>query len=80
MSAARTCWGIYREPAHSPGRIDDDHAILDCVGEALRARGFDVALVAPDADFPTSFANIFAMSFMEWSATRWAIHKRHGAR
>jgi hypothetical protein len=61
MSAARTCWGIYREPAHSPGRIDDDHAILDCVGEALRARGFDVALVAPDADFPTSFANIFAM-------------------
>jgi hypothetical protein len=61
MSAARTCWGIYREPAHSPGRIDDDRAILDCVGEVLRARGFNVALVTPDAEFPTNFANIFAM-------------------
>ena len=61
MSAARTCWGIYRESAHSPGRVDDDHAILDCVGDVLRERGFDVALLGPDAEFPTNFANIFAM-------------------
>src|ERR1700755_1264665 len=41
MTAAKTCWGIYRER---------------CV-----ARGFDVALVAPDAEFNGTFANIFVM-------------------
>jgi glutathione synthase/RimK-type ligase-like ATP-grasp enzyme len=61
MNAARTCWGIYRELAHSPGRIDADRAILESVGAALTARGLDVALVAPDADFDTHFANIFVM-------------------
>jgi hypothetical protein len=61
MTATKTCWGIYREAAHSPGRIDDDRAILDCVGETLRARGFEVALVPPDAEFSGAFANIFAM-------------------
>jgi hypothetical protein len=61
MNPARTCWGIYRECAHSPGRIEDDRAILDSVGAALAARGFDVELVAPDAEFDTQFANIFVM-------------------
>ena len=61
MSAARICWGIYREAAHSPGRIDDDRAILDSVGAAMAARGFRVELVAPDVEFDTRFANIFAM-------------------
>jgi hypothetical protein len=61
MSRVRTCWGIYREPAHSPGRIDDDRAILERVGEALVARGFDVKLVYSDAEFDTDSANIFAM-------------------
>jgi hypothetical protein len=61
MNRARACWGIYREPAHSPGRIDDDCAILDRVGEALVARGFEVKLVSADAEFDTDFANIFAM-------------------
>ena len=61
MNAARTCWGIYRELAHSPGRIEDDRAILDSVGAALAARGFDVQLVTPDAQFDTHFANIFVM-------------------
>jgi hypothetical protein len=61
MSAARSCWGIYRELAHSPGRIDDDRAILQSVGTALTARGFDVELVTADAGFDTHFANIFAM-------------------
>jgi len=61
MNAARTCWGIYRELAHSPGRIDADRAILESVGAALAARGFDVELVAPDAEFDTHFANIFVM-------------------
>jgi hypothetical protein len=61
MNAAKTCWGIYREPTHSPGRVDDDRAILQSVGEALAARGFNVELVAPDAEFDAHFANIFAM-------------------
>ena len=47
MTAAKTCWGIYRELAHSPGRIDDDGAIMKSVGEALAARGFSVELVPP---------------------------------
>jgi len=61
MSAARTCWGIYRELAHSPGRIDDDRAILERVGAALTGRGFHVELVTADAEFDTHFANIFVM-------------------
>jgi hypothetical protein len=61
MNATETCWGIYREVAHSPGRIDADRAILESVGEALAARGFKVELVAADAEFDTYFANIFVM-------------------
>lgn len=61
MSTARTCWGIYRETAHSPGRIDDDRAILESVGAAMAARGFNVELVGPDAAFDVEFANIFVM-------------------
>jgi hypothetical protein len=61
MNVARSCVGIYRELAHSPGRIEDDRAILESVSDALRARGFSVELVAPDAEFNTHFANIFAM-------------------
>jgi hypothetical protein len=62
MSAmAKACRGIYREPDHSPGRVDDDRAIMDCVGEALTLRGFSVELVEVDAAFDTRCANIFAM-------------------
>jgi hypothetical protein len=58
---SKTCWGIYREVAHSPGRVDDDRAILESVGAALQARGFEVDLIAADTRFDTHFANIFAM-------------------
>jgi glutathione synthase/RimK-type ligase-like ATP-grasp enzyme len=61
MNAAKTCWGIYRELAHSPGRVDDDGAIMKSVGDALAARGFNVELVTADADFQTGGANIFVM-------------------
>jgi hypothetical protein len=61
MKGPATCWGIYRESAHSPGRIDDDRAILERVGDALMARGFRVELVEADAEFDTCFANIFVM-------------------
>ena len=61
MNATTTCWGIYRELAHSPGRIDVDGAIMKSVGEALAVRGFNVELVAADAAFETHHANIFVM-------------------
>jgi hypothetical protein len=61
MSAAATCWGVYREPAHSPGRIDDDAAILERVGAVLAERGFEVELVAADALVETASANVFVM-------------------
>src|SRR5262249_3877221 len=61
MNAAKTCWGIYRELAHSPGRIDRGRAIMESGGAALSARGFRVELVAADAGFDTHFANIFVM-------------------
>ena len=64
MSTATKCWGIYRESGHSPGRIDDDAAILNRVGEHLRGRGFDVELLTTDAAdraFERPGGNIFAM-------------------
>jgi hypothetical protein len=61
MNATQTCWGIYRELAHSPGRIDDDRAILETVGEALTSRGFAVELISADTEFDSHFANMFVM-------------------
>ncbi|HET7383558.1 MAG TPA: hypothetical protein VFJ59_13360 [Pseudolabrys sp.] len=61
MTAGKICWGVYRELAHSPGRVDDDGAIMKSVGDALAARGFSVELVAADAEFETRSANIFVM-------------------
>lgn len=64
MSPARTCWGIYRESAHSPGRVDDDAAIMVRVGDAMAARGFEVKLVTAEESAPVfEQANplIFAM-------------------
>src|SRR5215510_15105431 len=58
---ARMCRGIYRELDHSPGRVDDDRAIMKCVGEALTSRGFGVELVDADTAFDTRCANIFVM-------------------
>jgi hypothetical protein len=61
MSAAMTCWGVYREAAHSPGRIDDDAAILERVGADLVERGFRVELIAADGLIETPSANVFVM-------------------
>jgi len=61
MNTAKTCRGIYRELAHSPGRIDDDSAIMKSVGEALTARGFHVELATADTAFETRCTNIFVM-------------------
>ncbi len=42
------CWGILREASHSPGREDDDAAILRATGAKLAERGFAVAIRAPE--------------------------------
>jgi hypothetical protein len=42
------CWGIYREPAHSPGRESDDAEILRATAAELAALGFSVELKAPE--------------------------------
>lgn len=44
----RTCWGIFRERAHSPGREFDDAEILRLTGKHLEARGFQVSLWTPE--------------------------------
>ena len=61
MSRDLTCVGVLREPAHSPGRVEDDAAIMRRVGEALTERGFSVELVAADAVTEAPSANLFVM-------------------
>ena len=39
-----SCWGIFREREHSPGRESDDAEILRLTAKHLEARGFQVAL------------------------------------
>lgn len=48
-SAASTCWGIFREVEHSPGRESDDAAILEAAGRRLEetSGGFVVDYRAP---------------------------------
>ena len=47
-STPLSCWGIYRELAHSPGRETDDAEILRATARQLAADGFAVELKAPD--------------------------------
>jgi hypothetical protein len=61
MSARLACIGVLREPAHSPGRVDDDAAIMRSVGKALTERGFSVELLAADALAEAHAANLFVM-------------------
>jgi hypothetical protein len=61
MNARLACVGVLREPAHSPGRIDDDAAIMRRVSEALAERGFKVQLIAADAVMESPAANLFVM-------------------
>jgi hypothetical protein len=43
-----TCWGLFREREHSPGRESDDAEILRLTGKHLESRGFQVDLRAPE--------------------------------
>jgi hypothetical protein len=44
----RTCWGVFRESAHSPGREFDDTEILRLTAKHLEAKGFMVTLKTPE--------------------------------
>jgi len=54
MSARRTgvadltCWGLFREREHSPGRESDDAEILRLAGKHLETYGVQVELRAPE--------------------------------
>jgi hypothetical protein len=61
MNTGPACIGVLREPAHSPGRVEDDAAIMRCVGEALAERGFSVELIAAEALVESPPANLFVM-------------------
>jgi hypothetical protein len=61
MSMGPACIGVLREPAHSPGRVDDDAAIMRRVGDAMAERGFSVELIGADAVAEAPPANLFVM-------------------
>ncbi len=46
--AGRSCWGIYRELMHSPGREVDDAEILRATARRLESLGQPVTLLTPD--------------------------------
>jgi len=45
---SNSCWGIFRELTHSPGRESDDTEILRLTGKHLEAKGFQVKLRTAD--------------------------------
>src|ERR1700689_5272078 len=79
MNSAMTCVGVLREPAHSPGRVDDDAAIMRRVGEALAERGFNVELITADAVIEAPAANLFVMCERGAVLDRLAAREKAGA-
>ena len=79
MSTGSTCFGVLREPSHSPGRIDDDAAIMRRVGEALTERGFKVELITADAVIEAPAANLFVMCERGTVLDRLAAMEKAGA-
>ena len=79
MNMGLTCVGVLREPSHSPGRIDDDAAIMGRVGEVLAERGFSVGLVAADAIIEAPVANLFVMCERGTALDRLAAMEKQGS-
>jgi hypothetical protein len=79
MNGVKTCVGVFRETAHSPGRIDDDAAIMERVGEALAERGFSVELVTADAVIETRSTNVLVMCERVAALDRLAAMEKAGA-
>jgi hypothetical protein len=81
MMPRRRCWGIYRERPHSPGRIDDDAAILEAVAASLLDHDIVAGLLpaeAADAAFAAPGSGIFAMCEGEAILGRLADAARSG--
>jgi acetolactate synthase regulatory subunit len=79
MNMGLTCVGVLREPSHSPGRIDDDAAIMERVGAVLAERGFSVELVAADAAIEAPVANLFVMCERGTALDRLAAMEKQGS-
>ena len=80
----RSCWGVYRELAHSPGRETDDAEILRATAAELSAHGFAVTLKSPDelpaADDPDVPPFLFAMCERVGAVEKLAAWESRGAR
>jgi hypothetical protein len=68
-----SCWGVFRERTHSPGRESDDTEILRLTGKMLEARGFDVSvksheelLDSRDAPPPSLFVMCEQLPSLRW--------------
>jgi phosphatidylglycerophosphate synthase len=48
-NGSASCWGVFREPEHSPLREADDAAILEATGRRLEQFGFSVEYRSPDS-------------------------------
>ena len=80
-----TCWGIYRELAHSPGRETDDAEILRATAADLERLGFTVALKSPDElpdadDFDAVPPHLFVMCERVPVVDKLAAWEARGAR
>ena len=80
----RSCWGIYRELANSPGRETDDAEILQATAVELSAHGFAVTLKSPDelpaADDPDVPPFLFAMCERVGAVEKLAAWESRGAK
>jgi glutathione synthase/RimK-type ligase-like ATP-grasp enzyme len=75
--------GITREAIFSPGRVDDDAAILLAVADALRSSGNSVETIRADDDRwpePTTDTTVFTMAQGDRSLARLQEWERRGLR
>ena len=82
---ATSCWGVYRELAHSPGRETDDAEILRAAARELERLGLSVALKSPDElpevdDFDAVPPYLFVMCERIPIVEKLAAWQRRGAR
>ncbi|HWZ85610.1 MAG TPA: hypothetical protein VN032_05370 [Thermoanaerobaculia bacterium] len=85
MTEKTSCWGVYRELAHSPGRETDDAEILRATARELESLGLTVALRSPDelpeaGDFDAVPPYLFVMCERIPVVEKLAAWERRGVR
>ncbi len=85
MTRAVSCWGVYRELAHSPGRETDDAEILRATAAELERLGLSVVLKAPDElpdidDFGAVPPHLFVMCERKEIVEKLAAWEARGTR